>query len=188
MGRTPEAGRDRDRTPDASDEASPPFPDLLRACSSSAVHLEMRDAYTPDDPLFLAWLAGNRDEFATHETRPWLDLMREVTGRHVRVRRARIVSEPVTECIRFEYDTTASNIGAGEDVRWLPRHLAAGLLLPALDFWVFDGRRARFNLFSGTGEFLDTRMCDDPVIVRQCADAFEAVWDRAIPHADDEPR
>ena len=36
----------------------PPFSELITATASSAVHLEMRDAYTPDDQRFLDWLAG----------------------------------------------------------------------------------------------------------------------------------
>jgi hypothetical protein len=48
-----------------------------------------------------------------------------------------VVSEPVTDYIRFEHATTGSNLVVGEDVRWLPRHLATGLLLPANDYWVF---------------------------------------------------
>jgi hypothetical protein len=36
----------------------PPFSELIAATTTSAVHLEMRDAYTPDDPQFLDWLAG----------------------------------------------------------------------------------------------------------------------------------
>jgi uncharacterized protein DUF6879 len=36
----------------------PPFSELIAATASSAVHLEMRDAYTPDDQRFLDWLAG----------------------------------------------------------------------------------------------------------------------------------
>ena len=107
-----------------------------------------------------------------------------MTSRGVWVRRARIISEPVTDYIRFEHATTESNARVGEDVRWLPRHLATGLLLPANDYWVFDGQRVRFNYFSGPGEFLDTRLCDDPVIISQCAAAFEGVWERAIPHQD----
>jgi hypothetical protein len=176
------AGRDRDRIPGVAEQPDPPFPGLLRACTSSAVHLEMRDAYTPDDPWFLAWLAGDRENFRRRLTRPWLDLIREVTGRGVQVRRVRVVSEPVTDYIRFEHATTEASVTAGEDVRWLPRHLATGLLLPANDCWVFDGQRAQFNYFSGPGEFLDTRLCEDPAIASQCAAAFEAVWERAIPH------
>lgn len=113
-----------------------------------------------------------------------LDLIREVTGRGVRVRRARVVSEPVTDYIRFEHATTGSNVAAGEQVRWLPRHLATGLLLSANDCWVFDGQQAQFNYFSGPGEFFGTRLSAVPEIAAQCAAAFEAVWERAIPHQD----
>ena len=181
---TSAARRGRDRIPGVAEQSAPPFPELLRACISSAVHLEMRDAYTPADPWFQAWLAEDREEFERQMTRPWLDLIDEATDRGVRVRRARVVSEPVTDYIRFEHATTGASVAVGEDIRWLPRHLATGLLLPANDYWVFDGQRARFNYFSGPGEFLDTRLSDDPAIIEQCAAAFEAVWERAIPHQD----
>jgi hypothetical protein len=46
------------------------------------------------------------------------------------------------------------------------------------------GERAQFNYFSGAGKFLDTRLSDDPKIAKQCAAAFEAVGERAIPHQD----
>ena len=36
----------------------PPFSELIAATATSAVHLEMRDAYTPDDQRYVAWLAG----------------------------------------------------------------------------------------------------------------------------------
>jgi hypothetical protein len=185
---TSAAGRGRDRMPGVAEESDQPFAVLLRACTSSAVHLEMRDVYTPADPWFLAWLAGDRDEFDRRLTRPWLDLIREVTCRGVQVRRVRVISEPVTDYVTFEHATAGSNVSAGEQVRWLPRHLAIGLLLPVNDYWVFDGQRAQFNYFSGPGEFLDTRLSDDAVIVMRCAAAFEAVWERAIPHEEYQPR
>jgi len=181
---TSPAGGDLERIPIVAEQPDPPFPELLRACTSSAVHLEIRDTYTPADPWFQAWLSGDREAFERQQTRPWLDLIREVTGFGVQVRRARVISEPVTDYIRFEHATTGSNVAAGENVRWLARHLATGLLLPANDYWVFDGQRAQFNYFSGPGEFLDTRLCDDPVIIKHCAAAFEAVWERAIPHQE----
>jgi len=178
------AGRDRDRIPGMAEEPDPPFEVLLRACTSSAVHLEMRDAYTPSDPWFRAWLDGDNEEFGRRLRRPWLDLIREVTGRGVVIRRVRVVSEPVSDYVRFEHATTDSNIGAGEQIRWLPRRLASGLLLPGNDYWVFDGQRAQFNYFSGAGDFLATRLCDNPDVVRQCTAAFEAVWKRAVPHEE----
>jgi len=78
---TSAAGMDRGRIPGVTEWAAPPFEDLLRACTVSAVHLEMRDVYTPSDPWFQAWLTGNRGEFERRLLRPWLGLIREVTGR-----------------------------------------------------------------------------------------------------------
>src|SRR5580704_18735000 len=138
------AGRDRGRIPGVAERAVPPFEDLLRACAVSAVHLEMRDVYTPSDPWFQAWVTGDRGEFERRLLRPWLGLIREVTGRGVLVRRARVISEPVTEYVRFEHATTSSNVEAGEQVGWLPRRLASELLLPGNDFWVFDTRLVLF--------------------------------------------
>lgn len=185
MGPTRWTDTDLGHIPGVAEEPDPPFPELLRGCLSSAVHLEMRDSSTPDDPWFLAWLQGDQEEFQRRlAPRPWLDLIAEATGRGVRVRRARVVSVPATDYIKFEYATTDVGISAGEQWRWLPRHLATGLLLPANDFWVFDGNRAQFNYFSGPGEFLGTRLSPVPEIARQCAAAFEDVWQRAIPHEE----
>lgn len=89
--------------------------------------------------------------------------------------------------IRFEYDSTAFNVAAGEQVRWMPRHTAPGLLVPLADFWLFDGRLVRFGLFAGDGTFLRHDLCDDPEVVRACAAAFEQVWGRAVPHDDYRP-
>src|SRR6266568_7075201 len=74
---TSAAGRDRGCIPGVTGQAVPPFDDLLRACTVSAVHLEMRDVYTPSDPWFQAWLTGNREESERRLVRPWLDLIRK---------------------------------------------------------------------------------------------------------------
>lgn len=44
----------------------------------------------------------------------------ETSGRGVVMRRLRVVSEPVRDYVRYEYDGTFTNVAAGEDVRWLP--------------------------------------------------------------------
>lgn len=115
---------------------------LLDGCERSAVHLEMRDTYSRSDPRFAAWQRGFRydPEDRSSWWQPWLDLVDRARSRGVAVRRARIVSEPVSEYIRFEYDITFRNVLAGEDVRWLPRRRASDLALPGNDFWVFDDR------------------------------------------------
>jgi hypothetical protein len=83
----------------------PTFEEMFAGCRESAVHLEMRDAYTPDDPIFLDWKAGKYVDILS-EWRDWYDLMVATTGRGVRVRRVRVVSEPITDFIRHEYEST----------------------------------------------------------------------------------
>lgn len=160
---------------------------LIRSTVSTAVHLEMRDAYTPDDPVFLEWRAGKLD-IASPAYPEWFAEVRHHIARGVTFRRARIVSEPVTDFIRFEYEiTSALNVAAGEQVRWLSRRRASDLCLPGNDFWVFDDRAVRFGYFAGDGAYLGDEGVDESSTVERCSSAFEAVWERAVPHEEYRP-
>lgn len=163
---------------------APTLADLFGASTRSALHLEMRDGYALDDPMFTAWKAGYRADPTDRESwwRPWLSMIRDVTTKGMSVRRARIISEPVSEYIQFEYDITFTNVAAGEDVRWLPRRQATGLALPGNDFWLFDGRILTVNHFDGDGQATGMEHVTDPKTIELCATAFESVWQRATPH------
>ncbi|MER7655894.1 DUF6879 family protein [Streptomyces albidoflavus] len=164
----------------------PTFAELLDEATQSAVHLEMRDVYgvgnEADD--FVRWQeTGERDtDPASAYWHPWVDLVRRTVARGVAVRRARIVSEPVSAYIRYEHAGTVVNLGAGEDVRWLPRRQASDLALPGNDFWLIDGRVVRWNHFSGDGVSTGGEISQEPAVAKLCADAFGAVWARAVPH------
>ncbi|MDL4819094.1 DUF6879 family protein [Actinomadura opuntiae] len=177
-------------TPGPDDLDAEDFAALFATVRRTAVHLELRDAYTPDDPLFQRWLDGQVTpaDIAEHE-HEWAEIVRATVGRGVTMRRARVVSEPLAPFTRFEYDGAGVlNEAAGEQVRWLPRRQAAGLCLPANDYWVLDGRLVRFGYFSGVGDYLGAELTDDPALVEQCGSAFEAAWKRAIPHKDYRPQ
>ncbi|MFI7276109.1 DUF6879 family protein [Streptomyces sp. NPDC049879] len=162
------------------------FAALLRSARTSAVHLEMRDGYGVDNEIdgFAAWKRGHRLDPDDRSSwwRPWLDLVREVTANGVLIRRARVVSEPVSDYIAFEHSGTFTNVAAGEDIRWLPRRSASDLALPGNDCWIFDSRVVQFNIFDGNGRWVHTDQTEDRAVVEFCASAFEAVWERAIPH------
>lgn len=161
----------------------PTFAELLAGCQHSAVHLELRDAYAPTE-RFEAWRRGER--IAWEDRASWWDsylqTIADTVGRGVVIRRARVVSEPVSEYIRWEHYVTRELTEAGEDVRWLPRRLTTDLSLPGNDYWLFDGRLARVHHFDGDGAVVDDEFTEDPAIVKHLADAFEAVWDCAVPH------
>jgi hypothetical protein len=160
---------------------------LLRSAERSAAHMEMRDAYTPDDPDWLDWQAGRRFD-PEERWAGWSGLVRATVDRGVTIRRLRLISEPVTDYVRFEYDVTAAhNLAAGEQVRWLPRHAAAGLLVPCSDFWIFDDQVILWNHFAGDGSWVGEQQGDDPAVAQLCASSFDAAWDRAIPHQAYQP-
>ncbi|WBB59498.1 hypothetical protein O7599_28615 [Streptomyces sp. WMMC500] len=166
--------------------SEPTFPELLTACKRSAVHLEMRDQYGVSDETdgFSAWLrTGQRDTDPESESwASWVGLISQAVARGVTVRRARIVSEPVTDYIRYEHAGTVVNVAAGEQVRWLPRRRASDIALPGNDFWLFDERLIRWNHFTGSGAWAGQEITDEPAAAELCAVAFEAVWARAVPH------
>ncbi|MET9398611.1 DUF6879 family protein [Kitasatospora sp. NPDC002965] len=164
----------------------PDFSALLKGAQRTAVHLEMRDFYG---------LAGETDEIEEFKRSgkvdldpdsegwsEWVPLVRETVGRGVSLRRARVVSEPVTDYIRWEHALTPVNIAAGEQVRWLPRRLASDIALPGNDLWLIDERLVLFHWFAGDGEWAGHEYTEDPATVAMVSTAFETVWQRAVPH------
>ncbi|MFD9376162.1 DUF6879 family protein [Streptomyces sp. NPDC059999] len=135
---------------------------------------------------FVTWKrTGRRDvDPASAYWTPWVDLMRDTVARGVAVRRARVVSEPVTDYIRYEHAGTVVNLHAGEQVRWLPRRRASDIALPGNDCWVFDAEIVLFNHFSGDGDWSEPgwEVRSEPAVARLASAAFEAVWERGVPH------
>ncbi|MFJ6383619.1 DUF6879 family protein [Kitasatospora sp. NPDC092039] len=161
----------------------PSFAELLEQCRQSAVHLELRDSYAPTE-RFEAWQRGERIDWEDRRSwwHPYDQLITDAVARGVVVRRARVVSEPVSEYIRWEHYVTHANVTAGEQVRWLPRRHATSIPLPGNDFWLFDGALLRVHHFSGDGAVVEDEITADPATVKLCTTAFEAVWDLAVPH------
>lgn len=169
-----------------------PIRDELAAARRSAVHLEMRDVYDVESEResFAAWRDGFRHDPADRASWwvSWHDVVATTVGRGVVMRRARIVSEPASEYIRYEYDGTFTNIVAGEQVRWLPRRQATDIALPGNDFWLFDEETVIVNHFNGDGQSAGPEVIRNmPDLAKLCATAFETVWDRAIPHEEYKP-
>jgi hypothetical protein len=164
------------------------LPDLavaLRAARRRALHIEMRDTYEITKEIearFAGAPAPGPEAFAE-----WHDLLSPLVTAGGDLRRLRIVSEPITDYVRFEHeDTPAANLAAGEIVRWIPRDRASDLRLPGNDFWLVDDTLL-FNLASGDGDWLGIQRNDDPDVLAFCLESFEAAWLRGIDHADYRP-
>jgi hypothetical protein len=160
------------------------YDELFRKFSRSAFHLEVQDTYqTPDeDGPFQLFLTAQPDDFAWHQ--PWLSLVRAATEAGKQITRARIVTVPHVPYTRWGLTVAPLNIEAGEDIRWLPRHLVDRDDLPTDDYWLFDDALVVFTVFEPSGRFSGGTATTDPVILDYCRRTRRMVWERAVPHTE----
>ncbi|MEV6985523.1 DUF6879 family protein [Sphaerisporangium sp. NPDC051017] len=159
--------------------------ELFAKTQRLVTHLELRDTYGTSHPDFQDWAAGVPVQEIVRRGRldPWNDLVRSHVDRGVIFRRARIISTPPSDYIRFEHAITPySNLVGGELVRWLDRSRARDIAVSPCDFWQFDDHLVCWVYQTGDGEKAGHELSDDPREVKLCSAAFEAVWDRAIDH------
>ncbi|WP_330232455.1 hypothetical protein OHA40_08185 [Nocardia sp. NBC_00508] len=161
----------------------PLWADLFRGCKQEAFHLETKDSYgVPEESeRFRRFMAGQPPPPDAYKN-SWLDLMRESTARGVSVSRVRVVTVPHTDYRRWLLSVTDSNVAAGEDIRYVPRHLAAEM--SSDDWWLMDNERVFYNLVDGTGAPSGLALTTDPSIVAYCQGARERLWRSAIPYTE----
>ena len=164
------------------------FEELLQSgFDREAVHLEMRDAYgtAVELPHMAKWAAGESDDLDWLQG--WCSTLREHVNAGRSVRRARIVSEPLSDYQRWSYSIADPMVEAGEDIRWVPRMLLSSVALPGNDFYLFDDRLAVFLLYAGNGLGTGKLSSAEDADVRLCRSAFEAAWELSIPHREYTP-
>jgi hypothetical protein len=145
----------------------------LACARKRAFHLEQRDAYnvTSEDEPFRRWRHGEPDDYAWHAD--WLSFVRQATAAGV----------PPTDYIRWGLDVSPLNSEAGEDIRYLARHLAEGIELPDEDFWLLDDDILILSVFSANGRTGGFVRSSSPELLRQCITVRDQVWEQAIPYA-----
>jgi hypothetical protein len=163
------------------------FEGLLSGFDRTAVHLETRDAYgtVTELPHLAKWAADEPDDLE------WLQGWCTTLRRHVSagrsVRRARIVSEPLSDYQRWSHSIAHPMVAAGEDIRWVPRRRISSVAIPGNDFYLFDDRLVVFLLYSGSGLGAGKVASTDPADIQLCRSSFETVWALATPHRDYRP-
>lgn len=160
------------------------FDALFHSFARTAFHLEVQDSYhTPDEAgPFELFLTGQNDDFAWH--RPWLNLVQNVTASGKSITRARVVTVPHGDYTRWGLTVAPHNIEAGEDIRWLPRHVINADALTADDYWLFDDDLVVFTVFEPGGRFAGGAATNDSKIVAHCREVRDRVWAAAIPHSE----
>jgi hypothetical protein len=159
--------------------------ELCRGIGTSFEHLETRDSYGTETelPHLAAWRQGEPDDYEWLQW--WLDMLRSHRAAGRTCRRARIVSEPVSDYQRWVLSYVHLFTDAGEDTRYVPRPRLKPVQLPGSgDFYIFDNKTVLFLHYSGTGTNASFELADDPGIVRTCREAFDSVWELAVPSGE----
>jgi hypothetical protein len=164
----------------------PDWTELIGSANAHARHLELRDRYlVPDEEVeFQQWRRTGVLDVDPDGAgwSGWTGIVRSALGRGCTVQRLRIVSEPVTEYTRWLHAVTAANVAAGEHVRWLPRATTRDLLIPAEDFWLLDDHTVAFNELDGDGNSHGWDLRLDASLALLLGEAWNELWDRAVPH------
>jgi hypothetical protein len=167
---------------------------LFSDTEQDAFHLELRDAYGVhgESSRFREWLNGGPETFdeVAEWFKDWTDEVQAATRAGKTIRRLRVVTEPLSDYIRFEHHDTIHNVTSGEDIRWLPRQdLPDGIVFPhgGLDHWLLDHKIVVFNHFHPDGRSAGRERVADADIVAQCVQVRDALWPLGIPHDEYKP-
>jgi hypothetical protein len=158
----------------------PEFAELFRTFRHSAWRLETQGVYhEPYEQAELArFLVGQPLDVSY--LADWLDDVRTATHSGRRFERVRVLTEPLTDYLRFELTVAPHNAEAGEDIRVLSPAEAQRLRLPDHDFWLFDDERVAVMEFGPAG-LIGADIHTDPGTVTQHRQWRDLAWRHATP-------
>ncbi|XKK41809.1 hypothetical protein HFP72_17010 [Nocardiopsis sp. ARC36] len=168
------------------------FSQQFKDFKHTAWKLEVRDRYNVGkEAQDIQWFLrtgdlGREANFA--QTSAW---HRNVTSGRAEGKtwqRVRVVSEPLSDYIRWEHAVTRFNIEAGEDIRWLPRHHPGAAELPDFDFWLFDSEWGCLLHFDDDDVPFKSESIDDPATIARYCRWRDIAWNHAIPHGEYDPK
>lgn len=125
------------------------------------------------------FLAGRPVDPAWRE--PWKKLVREVRASGRVMERVHVVSEPVSDYVRFSLlHGYPASVQAGEDVRVTSRRRAVDAGLPPVDFWLFDDGPAAVLDYGPGGAVWQVELLRGP-FARAACQWRDAALDAAAP-------
>ena len=151
---------------------------------ASAFRLELHPVYTmPGEADELRrFLAGEKPPPGYHYG--WLDTMAAARAAGKTVRRVRVVWQPLTDYIRYEFEWGfAYNVEAGEDIRVLDLTGQPDPGLPDHDFWLFDEQTVVKMLYRPDGTQIGRELIPSPDLEAYLG-YRDLAWRDAIPFRD----
>jgi hypothetical protein len=159
------------------------FDHLFDTIERSSWRWECQGDYQVDAASLQRW----RDGLPFDETeggRAWQSYIRGLRRRGVPFERVRMLTEPLTDYLRWMLTITYRNIDAGEDIRWIHQAVAVDLGMPTYDFYLFDDQRLAIMHFDDDKVLADLDVTEDPDQLATHRVYRDAVWPLAVRHTD----
>jgi hypothetical protein len=159
------------------------FAGLFDWFTTRAFRLETLDQYAVgyEEEAIRRFLAG--EPLDPGFIAPWLEQVAAATGAGRRMQRVHVVTEPLSDYLRYEMDGYRLTVAAGEDVRIVPRAVARERELPGEDFWLFDdGPVARMH-YDRHGAFLGAELVQEPEVIARYCQWRDVALQAATPYA-----
>lgn len=156
------------------------FQELFNARWSTAWRWECQGTYSEpkeQEPL-RRFLAGDRD-LTWFEA--WQQRVRDWRAEGRRIGRVRMLTDPLTDYLRYQLFLTVAAVEAGEDILFVDEVRACSLGAPKEDFWIFDDTQVVTMAFDAEGVSSAT-LVTDPEAVRPYLDWRDTVTPIAFPH------
>lgn len=163
------------------------FEALFAGFERTARRLEVRDRYDVESerPYLARWHDGmQEDREHVDSRRPWLDQVRRNVAHGRTYQRVRVVSDPLSEYVRYALRGTRQTVESGEDISYLDRKDADSLDLPDHDFWLFDGTLLVLMPFTSDDRPLGGLLVRDGDTVAQHRAWLDVAVRHSTPYAD----
>lgn len=136
---------------------------LFKSFTRSAWRLETLDRYTvpSEDSWFADFQAGRPLPELTPDNDGWVAMLRDFRDTGRTCGRVHVVSQPVTDYVRFELALYRHSVAWGEDVRIADRGDHPGLATLDVDFWIFDDQTVAVMDYDDEGRFHGAHLADD---------------------------
>jgi hypothetical protein len=159
------------------------FDELFEGIERSSWRWECQGYYAIDQNQLQRWRVG-QGERGTPDDLAWRTYIQGLRSRGIPFERVRMLTEPLTDYLRYQLDTTDWNIESGEDIRWISQSTAGELGLPDYDYYIFDDNRVLIFRFDDAKNLLGVDVDDDPDVVQRHQTWRATVWPRATAHAE----
>ncbi|MGH3517015.1 MAG: DUF6879 family protein [Haloechinothrix sp.] len=161
-------------------EPGPDFRRLVTGFARTAWRWECQGTYREpsEQEPFRLWREGRSDASFLDG---WLGTVRGFCAEGRTFERVRMVTQPPTEYLRWQFSLTGLNVEAGEDIRWLSEADAKTFGAPTFDYYLLDDDLVVVMQF-GDGGVAGAEVTDDPSAVEEAQRWRTVAWAHATPH------